>query len=102
MRNILGGRTGNRPSKGVAVSYAPEKVNDPRVVREVLRLLTDGASGKATSILCGLTERQVSRIRVREARKRAQGARRPARRRAKYERPYTPEQRARKRGIMKP
>ena len=101
MRNILGGRTGARPSKGVAVSYAPSKVNDPEVVRSVLQMLTDGASGKDTAALCGVSTRTVSRIRAREAAKGAGSPTRPRSRRRKYERPYTREQRARKKGLVR-
>ena len=101
MRNILGGRTGARPSKGVAVSYAPSRVNDPEVVRRVLQMLTDGASGKDTAALCGVSTRTVSRIRARQAERGAKTGARPRGKRKKYERPYTREQRAKKKGLVR-
>jgi hypothetical protein len=101
MRNIPQGRGRGTSRLNLGTAYAPSKVNDPEVVRGVLQMLSDGASGKDTAALCGVSTRTVSRIRAREAESRAQVAPRPRGKRRKYERPYTREQRARKKGVVR-
>jgi hypothetical protein len=101
MRNIPQGRGRGASRLNLGTSYAPSRVNDPEVVRSVLQMLTDGASGKDTAALCGVSTRTVSRIRAREAERGAKTGARPRGKRSKYERPYTREQRAKKKGLVR-
>jgi transposase len=101
MRNIQQGRGRGASRLNLGTAYAPSKASDPAVVRGVLQMLTDGASGKDTAALCGVSERTVSRIRAREAKQGAETVPRPRGKRRKYERPYTREQRAGKKGLVR-
>lgn len=65
-------------------------------------MLGNGFSGVATAKFFGVSASLVSRIRSREARRAAKQAPRPRVQRGKYERPYTKEQRARKKGLVRP
>lgn len=97
-------RRGGRPcatGSSLGACYKPPRVNDPEVVQRVLLMLTADASGEEAAEKCGVTTQVVSCIRRREAKRRAVELPRPRSQRAKYERPYTPEQRARKKGLMR-
>ena len=67
----------------------------------VLQELAKGSTVKVAALFCGVSTRTVSRIRSREAKRGAKAVARPQGKRRKYERPYTREQRARKKGLVR-
>lgn len=101
MRNIQHGRGSGTSRLNLRGSYSPPRVNDPKVVRMVLQELAKGSTVKVAALFCGVSTRTVSRIRSREAQRGAKQAPRPYPQRAKYERPYTREQRAKKKGLVR-
>jgi hypothetical protein len=66
----------------------------------VLQSLASGRSGEQAAEDCGVTPQVVSCIRRREAKRHAVVKPRPRPQRSKYERPYTREQRAAKKGLV--